>query len=200
MENLTAIILFAISSTLTPGPNNIIIMTSGMNYGITRSLPLLAGICVGFSSMLLLVGLGLGRIFHLNPELYLIIKIIGVSYLLHLAWLIARSGGDTTLSDSSEPLSFIKGALFQLVNAKAWIVSIGAVAAFTSGGATFYNQTIILASTFFAVSFPCVGAWLFFGSSLRKALKNPVRRQLFNYTMACLLVISLIPTNTVITH
>ncbi|WP_369613981.1 LysE family translocator [Marichromatium sp. PS1] len=85
MENLTTIILFAISSTLTPGPNNIIIITSGMNYGITRSLPLLAGICVGFSSMLLLVGLGLGRIFHLNPELYLIIKIIGVSYLLHLA-------------------------------------------------------------------------------------------------------------------
>ncbi|MCF1182160.1 LysE family translocator [Marichromatium gracile] len=175
-------------------------MASGANHGITRSLPLLAGICFGFSSMLLLTGLGLGQILHLIPELHLIIKIIGISYLLYLAWLIARSGDVTTSSDSNEPLSFIKGALFQLTNAKSWIVSTGAVAAFTTAGATFYNQNAILALIFFTISFPCVGAWLFFGSSLRKALKNPSRRRLFNYTMACLLVISVIPVNTMIQH
>ncbi|WP_082806224.1 LysE family translocator [Marichromatium gracile] len=200
MENLTAIILFAISSTLTPGPNNIMVMASGANHGITRSLPLLTGICVGFSSMLLLTGLGLGQILHLIPELHLTIKIIGISYLLYLAWLIARSGDVTTSRDSNEPLSFVKGALFQLVNAKSWIVSTGAVAAFTTAGTSFYNQNAILALIFFAVSFPCVGAWLFFGSSLRKALKNPSRRRLFNYTMSCLLVISVIPVNTMIQH
>jgi len=112
MEYLLAVTLFAISSSVTPGPNNIMVMTSGVNFGIKRSLPLLTGICVGFAVMLLLVGLGFGQLFELFPNLHFIIKCIGTLYLLHLAWLIANSGSGVASSEQARPISFFKGALF----------------------------------------------------------------------------------------
>jgi len=149
MEYLFAVALFAISSSVTPGPNNIMVMTSGVNFGIKRSLPLLIGICVGFSLMLLLVGLGFGQLFELIPSLHLIIKCIGTLYLLYLAWLIASSTNAIGSTVQAQPFSFIKGALFQWVNAKAWVVATGALAAFTTAGVSFYSQNITIALTFF---------------------------------------------------
>ncbi|MFB9217113.1 LysE family translocator [Vibrio sinaloensis] len=193
MDYLFAVILFAISSSVTPGPNNIMVMTSGLNFGVRRSLPLLAGICVGFSIMLLLVGVGFSQLFELFPSLHFIIKCVGVAYLLYLAYIIARSAGSVSSNQQSKPLSFLKGALFQWVNAKAWVVATGAIAAFTSVGADFFGQNLLIALTFFIVSFPCVGVWLAFGSLLKKWLNNPKGRQYFNLTMASLLVLSVVP-------
>lgn len=193
MDYLYAVVLFAISASVTPGPNNIMVMSAGANFGVRRSLPLLMGICVGFTLMLLLVRLGFGQLFTLFPDLHLIIKCAGTLYLLYLAWLIARSEGEVTGSTQARPLGFFKGALFQWVNAKAWVVATGAIAAFTSAGADFHQQNLAIALIFFIVSFPCVGLWLLCGALLKRWLADDLARHRFNQTMAALLVLSVVP-------
>lgn len=193
MDYLFAVVLFAVSSSVTPGPNNIMVMTSGLNFGVKKSLPLLTGICVGFTVMLLLVGLGFSQLFELFPSLHFLIKCAGVVYLLYLAYLIARSAGEVEPSEQSKPLSFMKGALFQWVNGKAWVVATGAIAAFTTVGANFFSQNLMIATTFFLVSFPCVGVWLMFGSLLKNVLNSAKSRMVFNYVMSGLLVLSVVP-------
>ncbi|WP_125781382.1 LysE family translocator [Pseudoalteromonas rubra] len=193
MDYLYAIILFAISSSVTPGPNNIMVMTSGVNFGVKKSLPLLSGICIGFAFMLLLVGIGFSRLFEWFPGLHMLIKCAGVLYLLYLALLIARSADSQDADSQGQPLSFLKGALFQWINGKAWVVATGAVAAFTTVGGGVDNQTMLIATIFLLVSFPCVGVWLLFGSLLQNWLSSAVSRQRFNLAMALLLVISVLP-------
>ena len=193
MEYILAVTLFAVSSSVTPGPNNIMVMTSSVNYGMKKSLPLLSGICVGFSVMLLLVGLGFSQLFTMFPSLHLIIKCVGTLYLLYLAWLIARSGGINESSPKAKPLTFMKGALFQWVNAKAWIVATGAIATFTNVGSNFEQQFLTIALVFLVVSFPSVGVWMIFGSLLKELLNKGNYRTYFNLTMAGLLVLSVLP-------
>ncbi|WEM44916.1 LysE family translocator (plasmid) [Photobacterium sp. DA100] len=193
MDYLYSLILFAVVSSATPGPNNILVMTSGLNFGIKKSLPVLCGICVGFAFMLLLVGLGFGQVFELFPRLHTLIKISGVLYLLYLAWLISSSRGSLGAKEQSEPLTFLNGALFQWVNAKAWVVATGAIAAFTVSGGEFSTQTLTLAGTFLVISFPCVGIWLYFGSWLKRYLNNAAHRKWFNLSMSGLLVASVLP-------
>ena len=201
MDYLIAVALFAISSSVTPGPNNIMVMTSGVNFGVNKSLPLLTGICVGFTVMLLLVGFGFSQLFNLFPQLHFIIKCVGTLYLLYLAYLIAKSTDSVDSNNQAKPFSFMKGALFQWVNAKAWVVATGAIAAFTTTGSDFLSQNIMIAATFLLVSFPCVGVWLGFGSLLKNALKQPRSRLFFNYSMAGLLVLSVIPVlNEILTQ
>lgn len=193
MEYLLAVVLFAVSSSVTPGPNNIMVMTSGVNFGVKKSLPLLTGICVGFTIMLLMVGLGFSELFELFPSLHFIIKCVGVVYLLYLAYLIAGSSTSVESKHQTQPFTFMKGALFQWVNAKAWIVATGAIAAFTTTGASFLSQNLMIALTFFLVSFPCVGVWLLFGSVLKKLLNSERNKKCFNLVMSGLLVLSVLP-------
>lgn len=193
MEYILSIALFAISTSVTPGPNNIMVMTSALNFGIRKSLPLLAGICVGFTVMLLLVGLGAGQLFSLFPHLALIVKIVGSSYLVYLAWLIARANSTNSDSDNNKPIGFLKGALFQWVNGKAWVVVIGAISAYTNAGDSYATQNIIIAISFLFISIPCVGVWLLFGSYLQQHLKQAKYRRLFNLSMAFLLILSILP-------
>ncbi|USH05210.1 LysE family translocator [Grimontia kaedaensis] len=193
MDYLIAVTLFAISASATPGPNNLLLMSSGANFGVKKSLPLMCGICFGFALMLFLVGVGFGQIFQQFPELHFIIKCIGTAYLLYLAFLIARSGDIAESGTEAKPLTFMKGALFQWVNAKAWVVATGAIAAFTTLGAGYYSQNLTIAATFFVVSFPSVGIWLLFGSALKRVLSSTARRKAFNYFMAALLVLSVVP-------
>jgi threonine/homoserine/homoserine lactone efflux protein len=193
MEYLFAVVLFAVSSSVTPGPNNIMVMTSGVNFGVKKSLPLLTGICVGFTIMLLMVGLGFSELFEIFPSLHFIIKCIGVIYLLYLAYLIAGSSTSVESNHQTKPFTFMKGALFQWVNAKAWIVATGAIAAFTTTGASFLSQNLMIALTFFLVSFPCVGVWLLFGSVLKKVLNSERNKKYFNLVMSGLLVLSVLP-------
>lgn len=200
MEYLFAVALFAVSASVTPGPNNIMVMTSGLNFGVRQSLPLLTGICVGFAVMLLLVGLGFSQLFEIFPNLHFIIKCIGVLYLLYLAYLIAGSAGSVESDRPSKPFTFIKGALFQWINAKAWVVATGALAAFTAVGANFFSQNIMIALTFFVVSFPCVGVWLVFGSLLKNVLNSSRSRMIFNFVMSGLLVLSVVPVVMEITE
>ena len=193
MEYIYSLALFTIASSATPGPNNILVMTSGVNFGVKRSLPVFCGICVGFSLMLFLVGLGFGQAFELFPQLHTVIKVVGVVYLLYLAWVIAASNSQLSNNTQAQPLTFLNGALFQWVNAKAWIVATGAIAAFTVSDGAYLIQVVTVAITFLVLSFPSVGIWLVFGSWLKKFLKSYTNQKVFNYTMAGLLVVSVLP-------
>jgi threonine/homoserine/homoserine lactone efflux protein len=193
MELIFAITLFAFSSGITPGPNNIMLMTSGVNFGIRPSLPHLAGICLGFPCMVLAIGLGLSTIFQTYPALHLVIKILGVTYLLYLSWLIANSSNKIEGKQLSRPFSFIQAAAFQWVNPKGWIMAVGAIATFTLPAEDMTAQVLTIASVFLCVAFPCAIVWLTFGVALKRILKNERQQKIFNITMALLLVASIIP-------
>lgn len=193
MELLSAIFIFAIATSVTPGPNNIMMMTSGLNYGVKKSMPHLFGICVGFPAMVMVVGLGLGFIFERYAFIHELIKVVGILYLLYLAWAIAQSTPMGLEGKASKPISFIQGALFQWVNPKAWITATSAIAAYTSSAADVYLQVGIIAAVFFLVAFPCVGAWVVFGARLKQLLQKPAHQSVFNRVMSLLLVLSVLP-------
>lgn len=143
--------------------------------------------------MLLLVGLGIGHLFNLFPHLSLLIKGVGTAYLIYLAYAIAKSHSIDNNNRQIRPLNFLQGALFQWVNAKAWVVAIGAISAFTTVGSQYTIQNLTIATTFFLISFPCVGFWLISGSLLRQKLQNATYLRYFNITMSVLLLLSVFP-------
>ncbi|KVX00388.1 LysE family translocator [Shewanella frigidimarina] len=193
MELVFAIALFAFSAGITPGPNNIMLMTSGVNFGIKRSIPHLMGISLGFPTMILAVGLGLSAIFQAYPFIHIVIKVIGISYLLYLSWLIANSSSKMEGKQVSKPFTFLQAAAFQWVNPKGWIMAVGAIATFTSVQQELNSQVMTIASVFLCVAFPCAIVWLGFGVALKRLLKNERQQRIFNITMALLLVASIIP-------
>lgn len=193
MDLYLAITIFAITTTVTPGPNNLMIMASGLNYGTKASVPHLLGICIGFPSMIVMVGLGFSAIFESYPLLHPMIKVLGILYLLYLAWLIASSSPASLENKKAKPLSFIQAALFQWVNPKAWIIATSAISTYTVVSSDIFTQVIYIALIFFTVSFPCVGIWLMFGVGIKKYLKSPKHQQIFNWSMALLLLVSVLP-------
>ncbi|GIU51399.1 LysE family translocator [Shewanella sp. 10N.261.52.F9] len=193
MELILTIALFAFSSGITPGPNNIMLMSSGVNFGVKRSLPHLSGICIGFPTMVLAIGLGLSAVFQTYPLLHSIIKYVGISYMLYLAWLIANSSAKMNGKDTAAPLSFLQAAAFQWVNPKAWIMGIGAVATFTTMSQALTPQVFTIALVFFFIAVPSAFVWLGFGVALKRLLKNQRQQKIFNVTMALLLVLSILP-------
>jgi threonine/homoserine/homoserine lactone efflux protein len=191
MHNLLPLLLFTISSGLTPGPNNFMIMNSGMNFGLRRSLPHFLGICIGFPIMLLIVALGFGAVFIKYVWIKEALKIIGSIYMVYLAWQILQ----TSLSDGSKrsiakPFSFLQAAMFQWVNPKAWLMAIGAVSIFTIASG-YFNNAAALSVIFFVMLLPCLGAWLVFGTVLQKILSQDKHRRMFNILMAISLVASI---------
>ena len=131
---LSALVLFAFVASATPGPNNMMVLTSGVNYGFRRSIPHMAGIALGFGLMILLVGLGFGQLFEWLPWLYAALKVLSVAYMVWLAWKIATAGPVTPDSRASDarPLTFLQAAAFQWINPKAWTICLAAVAAYTA--------------------------------------------------------------------
>jgi threonine/homoserine/homoserine lactone efflux protein len=193
MELFSALVFFAFATSITPGPNNIMIMSSGVNYGVQKSLAHLAGIQTGFLLMLLAVGLGAGVVLQQQPVLHQWIKFIGSVYLLYLAWKIATAEPVQLATGSSKPLSFIQALLFQWVNAKAWVMITGAIAAFTSLHGVYWQQLVLIAAVFLLVGLPCTGSWLLFGAGLKRLLTAPRQRRWFNYVMGTLLALSVLP-------
>lgn len=193
MEIFFAVLFFAFSTTITPGPNNIMMMSSGVNYGIKASVPHWLGICFGFPLMVLLVGLGFGQVFERYPHLHQLIKVVGTLYLVYLAWRIASARPETIVTGKSKPFSFWQAAAFQWVNGKAWVMASGAVAAFTTVTGVYWWQVVMITLAFLLVAFPCVGVWLLFGAGLRKVLNNPMAQRTFNMLMGLILLLSVLP-------
>ncbi len=193
MEFLSAVFLFALSSTVTPGPNNLMLLSSGVHHGVRRSLPHLLGICCGFPAMVVLIGLGFGLVFGRWPWLHQLIQVLGLAYLVYLALLIARSSPDVQASGRARPMRFWQAVLFQWVNPKAWVMATGAIATYTQVGPDLPLQALLIGTVFFVVAFPCVGVWLVGGAGLQRLLASPARQRGFNLLMAALLIGSIAP-------
>lgn len=189
---MISVFLFALSAAITPGPNNVMLMSSGVNFGIRRSVPLLMGVCIGFPAMFVGIGLGLGAVFQRYPQVHTLISVVGIVYLLYLAWRIARSGRPEQVKDI-RPLTFLQAAAFQWVNPKAWVMATGAIAAFTTASGSINQQVLNMALIFITAAVPSALTWLLFGVGLQKLLADPLWLRRFNYLMAGLLVLSMLP-------
>ncbi|MFV3306724.1 LysE family translocator [Pseudomonas sp. NY15181] len=196
IELLGAFVLFAFVTSITPGPNNMMLLASGVNFGVRRTLPHMLGISIGFLLLVVAVGTGLHQLFERFPASYQALRYAGGAYLLYLAWKIARSGApQATGEHNARPMSFLQAAAFQWVNPKAWVMAVGAIATYLPPDA-FISNVILLATLFAVVNLPSVGVWTILGSLLRRWLENPMRLRLFNLGMAALLVASLYPLLT----
>ncbi len=191
-DMLVAFAGFAFVTSVTPGPNNTMLLASGVNYGFVRTIPHILGISLGCSAMLLLVGLGLGQLFAAVPALYAILRYVGAAYLLWLAWKIARAGPIQLGDRQARPLRFWQAALFQWVNPKAWVMVVGAVTTYAPRDG-FLLGVASIAALLILVNAPSVCLWAGCGAALRQWLSHPGRIRAFNVTMALLLVLSLYP-------
>jgi threonine/homoserine/homoserine lactone efflux protein len=189
-----SLIAFAVAAAFTPGPNNIMIMASGLNFGWRASMPHFFGICFGFPSMFLAVGFGLGYLFERFELLHEFIQVAGILYLLYLAWRIATAApANLDGQQSSKPLTFLQAALFQWINPKAWIMGTSAIATYTTVGNDLNLQILLVGLVFFVMTFPSAGVWMMFGAGLKKALSDAKHQQVFNLSMAALLAASVAP-------
>ncbi len=191
-DTLLALILFAFTTSITPGPNNMMLFASGVNFGFMRTIPHMIGIGTGFLSLLIAVGLGLGALLHSVPLLYTVLKFTGCAYLIYIAWKIGSSRSLSDGKTGAMPMTFLQAAAFQWVNPKAWVMAVSAMATYTSEG-NYLMSVAIVGVTFAVVNVPSVSTWAGFGSALRQWLSDPVRLKWFNITMAVLLVVSLWP-------
>ncbi len=192
MTTLLPVLMFAIASVITPGPNNVLVFNSALHRGLRKTLPVYAGICLGFPLLFIIVGLGLGEIFMLYPALHWVLKIIGVGYLLFLAYKIASLSRTTKALSGVIPSSFFGGMLFQWINPKAWVIAIGGVSAYATMGAN-VAEIVSYAAVFLFVSIPCIGAWLFLGHSAKSVMSTERHIALVNKGMGLLLAISVMP-------
>jgi threonine/homoserine/homoserine lactone efflux protein len=189
---LGALCLFAFVSSITPGPNNTMLMASGVNFGLRRTTPHLLGVSLGFMVLILAVGLGLGGVFAAYPILHDVLKVVGGGYLLWLAWKLATSKGLSEAAAGASPQTFLQAAAFQWVNPKAWAMALGGVTTYTPQAGYAVNL-LIVAAVFTLINLPCVGIWTGFGVGLRRYLDRPTVLRTFNWGMATLLVLSLYP-------
>lgn len=182
---------FAFASSITPGPNNMMLMASGANYGFRLTIPHMLGVAIGFAVMIALVGVGLVGLFEAWPPAFTVLKVVSAVYLVWLAWKIAAS--PPPAADESEtggkPMTFIQAALFQWVNPKAWTMALTAIAVYA--GSRSVPAVLGVAAVFGAINLPSVGVWAAMGQYLRRWLTDDRKRRAFNWGMAALLVGSL---------
>jgi threonine/homoserine/homoserine lactone efflux protein len=188
---LIAFLMFAVVMFFTPGPNNIMLLSSGLTHGFRRTLPHMAGVTFGFAFMVAAVGLGLGTIFIAYPVLQTILKYAGAAYLIYLAAAIAMSGTAPLGHDNPRaPMTFWGAAMFQWVNAKGWVMVIGTITAYAAIASFPWNIVIQTAISLVMGTLSTV-AWALFGSALRSLLTSPRAVRAFNIVMAALLLASL---------
>jgi threonine/homoserine/homoserine lactone efflux protein len=192
IELLVAFVTFAFVSSITPGPNNLMLMASGANFGFGRSLPHMFGVGLGFTFMILMVGLGLMKVFELYPVSYQVLKVLSVMYLLYLAFKIATSkGASGEPEQDSQPLTFVQAAAFQWVNPKAWTMALTSISAYSPDDN--FRWVVLIASVFAAISVISCSTWVVVGKKINAYLKNATQQLVFNYVMAALLVATLYP-------
>ncbi len=192
VELFFALTLFSIPAFFTPGPNNIMLMTSGLNYGVVRTMPHMFGVDIGFGLMVGVMGLGLRPLFEAFPVVYTILKVLGTGYLLYLAWKIATAGAVKDGGTDGRPFSFVQAAVFQWVNPKAWGIAISVITTYVPQE-NFTANVLIIAVFMAMVGVPASFTWVLFGSKLRWLLDKPITRRWFNIVMALALIASLYP-------
>ena len=199
-ELLIALALFGFVASITPGPNNLMLMASGANYGVVRTIPHMLGVGLGFAFLLAMTGLGLVKVFDLYPPSLTLLKVVSVLYLLYLAWKIARAGGPAAAQEdadggevSGRPLTFLQAAMFQWVNPKGWTMAVTAITVYAPKDSGFAGVALIVL-VFAAVNIPSVTSWAILGEQMSRLLSTPLRVRMFNISAAALLIASLYPT------
>ncbi|MEE9389025.1 MAG: LysE family translocator [Paracoccaceae bacterium] len=192
INQLSALVAFAFVMSATPGPNNLMLMASGANFGWARTLPHMLGIGVGFVIMTLLVGVGLVQVFDIYPMIYSVLKYGSIGFLIYLAAKIANAAPPGHTYASATPMTFLQAALFQWVNPKAWSMALTAISVYApqEGGII---GVVTVALAFGLVSFPSNSIWVLLGTQLRRLLNVPWKLRVFNLTAAMLLLASLYP-------
>ncbi|MGC4023860.1 MAG: LysE family translocator [Mesorhizobium sp.] len=192
-ETLVALLVYAFVTSITPGPNNFMLLASGVNFGFVRTIPHMCGIGFGFFTLLMGVGFGLGAVLSAFPQLHFALKILGGAYLLYLAWKIAMSRKMSSGADEkSRPMSFVEASLFQWVNPKAWVMAITAMALYQDAQNPYWS-VLMIGVVFALTNFPSVSTWAAFGVGLRGFLSDPIRLKWFNIAMGVLLAATLWP-------
>jgi threonine/homoserine/homoserine lactone efflux protein len=187
---LAAMTAFCFVSGVTPGPNNLMLMTSGVNFGFRRTLPHLVGVVIGFSLMVALIGFGLDAIFSRFPTLLPTMRYLGAAYMLWLAWKIAGAGPVRDGERRGAPLGFLGAVAFQWINPKGWVMAVSALTAYAVVD-DYARNVAIVAIAYLLIGLPSSGAWALLGSSMRRALADPRVARPFNWTMAALLAASI---------
>jgi threonine/homoserine/homoserine lactone efflux protein len=208
-DQLLALAIFAAVSSVTPGPNNLMLLASGVNFGVRRSLPHLAGVNLGFVFLFLCLGFGLQRVFVSYPQLEVVLRYVGTTYLVWLAWSLATSSTKPAQATDKEnskqnedkpnqdqsgkgPMSFASAVAFQWVNPKAIMMAIGAITTYLPSGAGVWGM-LLVGLVFGLINAPMVASWLLFGSTMRQFLQDPKKLKLFNWGMAMLILATLYP-------
>ncbi|WP_297906935.1 LysE family translocator [Thiomonas sp.] len=192
-ESLLAFALFAFAASITPGPNNLMLLASGAHFGLRASVPHLLGVACGFLILVASVGFGLAEAFSRLPWLYALMRWAGAAYLLYLAWRIATAAPpDASRRAAARPMSFLGAVAFQWVNPKAWLMAVSAFSTYipATSGALVLLGAIML---FGAINLPSITAWAIGGTQLQRLLQTRRRVVAFNLLMAGLLVASLLP-------
>src|SRR5947209_5048464 len=192
LDIFLALLLFSIVSSVTPGPNNMMLMASGVNYGVRRSLPHLAGVVLGYALMVALVGIGLDAIFRVAPGLLPLMRYAGAAYLIWLYWRISSSGAVNEGDAKGRPWVALAAAAFQWINPKGWVMAVSALTTYAVSP-NYTTSVIVVALTFLLAGIPCTGVWVLFGAAMRRFLADPRRARPFNWTMGALLIASIAP-------
>ena len=191
---LISISTFTLSTVLSPGPNNIMLLSSGLTFGYKKTIPHILGVMLGFPLMVIIVGLGMGVIFEQYPIALKILKIVGILYLFWMAYKIATNSSTYSNDNSnSQPFTFIQSAGFQWVNPKAWIMAITSVSVFVIDGNSSFIQVFVIAFIYMLSGVISTNTWALGGVFLKSIIKNEKSIKIFNIIMAVLLVASVLP-------
>jgi threonine/homoserine/homoserine lactone efflux protein len=186
-----ALLGFAFATVISPGPNNLMLMASGANFGFRRTIPHMLGVGLGFPLMILPVGLGVMQAFEAWPPLRTILTVASVAYLLWLAWRIANAGAPKEAKAGARPLTFPQAAAFQWVNPKAWSMALSAITLYAPDRS--FGAVLWVAGSYVAMGVISTSTWTVLGQQIRRFLTNPARLRIFNWSMAALLVASMLP-------
>lgn len=186
MNELLPLLSYCALMSGTPGPNNMMLVTSGAHHGYRRTLPAIAGMVTGVATITLATCLGLGALFVAFPALHTALKLAGTLYMLVLAWRLA--GAQVAQGRPPEQLGFVRAALFQLVNPKSWIRAVTVASVFMPTQLGLVAGALLVSSLGAVVGFPCISMWALFGTAIGRFLSSPGRRRGFNVIMAASLV------------
>ena len=189
---ILALMGYALATSITPGPNNLMLMASGANFGLARTLPHMLGVSFGHGFMTFMLGLGLVQVFESFPAVRIALTVLCSAYLLWLAWKIANAAPPKEGQPVGTPLTFLQAAAFQWVNPKAIFMSITAQTNYAPDGAG-WTGALAVAAIFAMINLPSVSVWAWMGVQVKRFLGSGGRLRAFNITMALLLVASLVP-------
>jgi len=192
---LLSIATFTLSTVISPGPNNIMLLSSGLTFGYKRTIPHMSGIVFGFPLMVLLVGLGMGVLFEKFPIIFSVLKIAGIAYLFWMAYKIAnnKSSYEVNENKESKPFTFVQSALFQWVNPKAWIMAVTSISIFVTSSQSSLFQILTIAFIYFLSGLVSTNTWTFGGVFFKKFIKDDTSIKKLNIIMAFLLIASVLP-------